>query len=219
MSNAFRLFAGYMVHISCFTGGIASTNGYLVESSLGRFVVDAPEGFVGWLRQRGVESVDALLLTHQHFDHCQDAAAVKKEFGAKVFSFAEFSRELTLEFLMGFVSGTRFEVAAFEVDELLDGKDEIEVLGQKWRLAHVPGHSVDSVTFYQPEWGLLFGGDVLFAGSVGRTDFPKGSAAQLLKGIHEKVMTLPDETRVLSGHGEETTVGDERVGNPYLKQR
>src|SRR5687767_8436480 len=79
MSNAFRLFAGYMVHISCFTGGIAETNGYLVENSRGRFVVDAPEGFAGWLGQRGVESVDALLLTHLHFDHCQDAAAVKRE--------------------------------------------------------------------------------------------------------------------------------------------
>ncbi|WP_206170862.1 MBL fold metallo-hydrolase [Phragmitibacter flavus] len=216
MSNAFRLYASYMVHISCFTGGIAQTNGYLVESSQGNFVVDAPEGFAAWVKKSGVMSVEALLLTHQHFDHCQDAAAVQKEFGAKVYSFAEFSRELTLEFLMGFVSGTRFEVAAFEVDEILEGRDEIEVAGLKWKLAHVPGHSLDSVTFYQGELGLWFGGDVLFEGGVGRTDFPNGSSALLMEGIKTKVLTLPDETRVLPGHGGETTVGDERVGNPFL---
>lgn len=205
-----------MVHISCFTGGIAETNGYLVETSAGNFVVDAPEGMAEWLKQKGVERVEVLLLTHQHFDHCQDAALVKSQFGARIAAFAAFSRQLTLEFLMGFVSGSRFEVAEFVVDELLEGKEEVEVLGERWQLAHVPGHSVDSVTFYQSEWGLMFGGDVLFAGSVGRTDFPNGSMEQLVEGIHAKLLVLPDETRVLSGHGGETTIGREREGNPYL---
>jgi hydroxyacylglutathione hydrolase len=217
MSNAFRLYASHMVHISCFTGGIAETNGYLVRGAAGSFLVDAPEGFATWLKKSGVESVDALLLTHQHFDHCQDAAKIQQELGARVYAFADFSRELTLEFLMGFASGTRFEVAAFKVDEILEGREEVEVMGMTWKLAHVPGHSLDSVTFYQEELGLLFGGDVLFEGGVGRTDFPHGSSRLLLEGIKTKVLTLPDETRVLPGHGGETTVGDERVGNPFLR--
>jgi glyoxylase-like metal-dependent hydrolase (beta-lactamase superfamily II) len=86
-----------------------------------------------------------------------------------------------------------------------------------WKLAHVPGHSPDSVTFYSEPEKLLLAGDVLFAGSIGRTDFPGGSLDTLLQGIKKHVLTLPDETRVLPGHGPETTVGEEREGNPYLQ--
>ena len=205
-----------MVKISCFTGGIAQTNGYLVETASAALAVDAPEGMAGWLARQG-RAVSHLLLTHQHFDHCQDAAAIQRT-GARVLAFAPFSRELTLEFLMGFVSGTRFEVEAFTVDEVLEGRGEVEAGGVQWRLAHVPGHSLDSVTFHCAEEKLLLGGDVLFAGSIGRTDFPGGSLKTLLEGIQKHVLTLPDDTRVLPGHGPETTVGEERVGNPYLER-
>lgn len=204
-----------MLKISCFTGGIAQTNGYVVKTSTGNLVVDAPEGMSAWLRDRG-EEVSDLLLTHQHFDHCQDAAAIQREHGARIHAFAPFSRELTLEFLMGFVSGTSFQVEAFTVDEVLEGKEQVEAGGVTWRLAHVPGHSLDSVTFYCAAERLLFGGDVLFAGSIGRTDFPGGSLEVLLDGIARHVLVLPDETRVLPGHGPETTIGEERDGNPYL---
>lgn len=205
-----------MVHISCFTGGIAQTNGYLVETSHGNFAVDAPEGFSTWLKKNNQGALAALLLTHQHFDHCQDAAAVQREFGAKIYAFAPFSRSLTLEVLMGFVSGTRFEVPAFTVDHVLEGREEVTVAGLVWKLSHIPGHSLDSVTFYQRELGLLFGGDVLFSGSVGRTDFPGGSTATLLQGIQRELLVLPDDTRVIPGHGGETTIGHERRHNPYL---
>ncbi|CAN5855509.1 MBL fold metallo-hydrolase [soil metagenome] len=204
-----------MLQISCYTGGMAQTNGYLVESANGNFIVDAPEGMAGWLSRKS-KKVSAILLTHQHFDHVQDAAAIKKEHEAKIYAHSPFARELTLEFLMGFVSGTRFEVEAFEVDELLEGKEELEVLGASWQLAHIPGHSVDSITFYQSMEKLVFGGDVLFQGSIGRTDFPNGSLEQLLQGIEIHMLTLPDDTRVLPGHGPGTTIGEERLENEYL---
>lgn len=204
-----------MLQISCYTGGMAQTNGYLVESAGGNFIVDAPDGMADWLNRKG-KKVSAILLTHQHFDHVQDAAAIKKEHQARIYAHSPFSRELTLEFLMGFVSGTRFEIQAFEVDELLAGKLEMEVSGLNWQLAHIPGHSVDSVTFYQSMEKLVFGGDVLFQGSIGRTDFPNGSLDQLLQGIERHLMTLPDETRVLPGHGPGTTIGEERLENEYL---
>lgn len=204
-----------MLQISCYTGGMAQTNGYLVESAMGNFIVDAPDGMADWLNRKG-KKVSAILLTHQHFDHVQDAAAIKKDHQARIYAHSPFSRDLTLEFLMGFVSGTRFEVEAFEVDELLAGKQEMEVAGLKWQLAHIPGHSVDSITFYQVMEKLVFGGDVLFQGSIGRTDFPNGSLDQLLQGIERDLLTLPDETRVLPGHGPGTTIGEERLENEYL---
>jgi glyoxylase-like metal-dependent hydrolase (beta-lactamase superfamily II) len=205
-----------MLRISTYTGGIAQTNGYLVNSPTDSFLVDAPDGVADWLRHQGVK-VSHLLLTHQHFDHVQDAAAIQQEHGAKVWSFAPFSRELTLEFLMGFVSGTSFAIEEYTVDEVLEGRDAIEVGGLTWKLAHIPGHSADSVTFYCESEKLLFGGDVLFAGSIGRTDFPGGSLQTLLAGIQKHLLTLPDDTRVLPGHMEETTIGEERVGNLYLE--
>lgn len=204
-----------MPMISCFTGGIAQTNGYLIETDTLSIAVDAPEGMAEWLA-RQEKKVSHLLLTHQHFDHCQDAAALQRT-GTKVLAFAPFSRELTLEFLMGFARGTRFEVEAFTVDEVLEGRGEVEVGGVTWKLAHIPGHSLDSVTFYWEEKSLLMGGDVLFAGSVGRTDFPGGSTSTLLQGIKKHLFVLPDDTRVMPGHGPETSIGEEREGNPYLQ--
>jgi hydroxyacylglutathione hydrolase len=205
-----------MIKISCYTGGIAETNGYLVETPQGKFAVDAPEGMTAWLDAQGAK-VATLLLTHQHFDHCQDAAAMQSGHGARVLAFSAFSRELTLEFLMGFVSGTRFQVEAFKVDEILEGQTEVEVAGLKWQLAHIPGHSLDSVTFYSEENGLVFGGDVLFAGSIGRCDFPGGSQQLLVQGIQKHLLNLPELTRVIPGHGPETTIGDEKSDNPYLE--
>lgn len=204
-----------MLKISHFTGGIAQTNGYLVETPTAALAVDAPEGMAGWLARQG-KPVTHLLLTHQHFDHCQDAAAIQRS-GAKVLAFSPFSRELTLEFLMGFVSGTSFQVAEFTVDEVLEGKGSIEAGGITWKLMHIPGHSLDSVVFYAVEEGLVMGGDVLFAGSVGRTDFPGGSTEMLLAGITKHLLTLPDTTRILPGHGPETSIGEERESNPYLE--
>jgi hydroxyacylglutathione hydrolase len=203
-----------ILKISCFTGGIAQTNGYLIEGGPSAVAVDAPEGMASWLTAQG-KPVSHLLLTHQHFDHCQDAAAIQQA-GTKVLAFSPFSRDLTLEFLMGFVGGSSFQVEQFTVDELLEGKDQVEVGGLVWKLAHVPGHSADSVTFhYEPE-KLLMGGDVLFAGGIGRTDFPGGSFQVLIDGIKRHVLPLPDDTRLLPGHGPETTIGEERRGNVFL---
>ena len=79
-----------------------------------------------------------------------------------------------------------------------------------------PGHTVGGCCYYFEEQGVLFSGDTLFEGSIGRTDFPKGSASQLIRAINEKLMTKPDETAVYPGHGDMTSVGAERVNNPFL---
>lgn len=204
-----------MSEIITYTGGIAATNGHLLTLPGGTILVDAPDGIGTWLKQQKVK-VDVLFLTHQHFDHVLDAAAVKAEHGCKVYSFAPYSRELTLEVLYGAVTGSPFSVPPFAVDEVLEGQSQIEVLGETWNLYHVPGHSPDSLCFHLPSQNLLFGGDVLFLDSVGRTDFPNGSGSLLLSGIIKKLFVLPDATRVCPGHGDDTTIGREKRENPYL---
>lgn len=205
-----------MLNISSFTGGIAATNAYLVQSEQGAFVVDAPEGTADWLQKRKVK-VDALLLTHQHFDHVMDAAAIQQAHGCKLYAFAQHSKTLTLEDLFSARTGIGTLVQPYVVDEVLEGRTSISVAGIDFALLHVPGHSPDSLCFYSTSDALLLAGDVLFNGSIGRTDFPGGSMKQLLNGIEEKVLTLPDATRVLPGHGDETTIEEERQGNPFLQ--
>lgn len=204
-----------MFRLSSFTGGIADTNGYLLQREAAALAIDAPEGMADWLAGEGVH-VDILLLTHQHFDHVLDAARVKAEHRCPVFAFAPFSRELTLENLFSVATGADFQVAEFVVDRVLGKLSEIEIGGLRWDLLHVPGHSLDSLCYYQEALGLLFGGDVLFMDGVGRTDFPGGSWETLLAGIEGKLMKLPDDVRVLPGHGPDTTIGRERMENPFL---
>lgn len=199
------------MRITKFTGGMVQTNGYLVETPEGNFVVDAPDGIAEWVEGRGVR-VDALYLTHQHYDHVEDVAALRA-MGVKVFAWADYSKELTLE---AFGAGWGLPaVVPYEVDALI-AEGENEMFGTKAKVVHVPGHSADSLTFHIPEAGVVFAGDALFEGAVGRCDLPGGSYELLLVGIKRELLSLPDDTRVLSGHGGETTIGREKATNGYL---
>ncbi len=197
------------------TGGVAQTNGWLATSATGNLVIDAPEGMSAWLEARAVK-VDALLLTHQHFDHVFAAGAIAARHGCPVFAFSPPSKALTLEELYRIVSGGSFSVPPFPVTDLVTDGTTLQLLGTSWTVLHVPGHSPDSVCFHAPEAGCLFAGDTLFRDGVGRTDFPGGSWAQLLRGIQEKLLSLPDSTAIHPGHGPSTTVGRERTSNPFL---
>ena len=199
--------------ISSYTGGFVQTNGYLIETPDGNLLVDAPQGIDGWLAKRGVR-VDHLLLTHQHYDHVEAVAAVHAT-GAMLHSFADYSPELTLETLAkGW--GLPISVTPYQVDHLLDPSQSLKLAGMEIAIAHVPGHSTDSVTFYFKEQQLLFSGDTLFAGSVGRSDLPGGSGPQLLDGIAAKLLILPGNTQVFPGHGPSTTIDTEIRENPYV---
>lgn len=199
--------------LSVYTGGFVQTNGYLIETPDGNFLIDAPEGIARWIAGNGVR-VDDVLLTHQHYDHVTDAAALKAA-GARLHALEGYSKDLTLESVArGW--GMPISVVPYEVDEHFKMDEPLVVAGKTLLLAHVPGHSTDSVTFYLPGDGVLFSGDTLFDGSIGRTDLPGGSTQQLLDGISTKLLTLPGETRVFPGHGPSTTIGEEKRGNPYL---
>jgi glyoxylase-like metal-dependent hydrolase (beta-lactamase superfamily II) len=203
---------GVDMRITKYTGGLVETNGYLVETTEGNFLVDAPLGITSWVKGRGLR-VDALYLTHQHYDHVEDVAALRAK-GVKVYAWAAHSKDLTLE---SFGTGWGLpSVEPYEVDGFL-AAGEAEMFGTRAIVCHIPGHSPDSLTFYLPEAGLVFAGDVLFQGSVGRCDLPGGSFELLLSGIQRDLLPLPDGTRVLPGHGGETTIGREKTSNGYLR--
>lgn len=199
--------------LSVYTGGFVQTNGYLVETADGNFLIDAPDGVARWIESRGV-GVDDVLLTHQHYDHVTEAAALKAA-GARLHALEDYSKDLTLESMVrGW--GLPISVVPYEIDRKFAMDEPLVIAGKTIALAHVPGHSPDSVTFHFPDAGVLFSGDTLFADSIGRTDLPGGNTQQLLDGILAKLLSLPPETKVFPGHGPATTVGAEAKGNPYL---
>jgi hydroxyacylglutathione hydrolase len=199
--------------ITSYTGGFTQTNGYLVETPDGNLLIDAPEGIAEWLRGNGVRA-DDVLLTHQHYDHVVDAAALQVA-GARIHAFAPYSQELTLESAAR-AWGMPISVEPYRIDSLFQIERPLCIAGMEILLAHVPGHATDSVIFHLPTENLVFSGDTLFAGSIGRTDLPGGSTRQLLDGISRHLLAMPPDTRVLSGHGPATTIGREAAGNPFL---
>jgi len=113
--------------------------------------------------------------------------------------------------------GLFFEPQPVQPDFLIEETAKIDLCGMLFRVLLVPGHCPGSLCFYSADHQILFAGDVLFAGSIGRTDFPGGDHQLLLRGIREKIFSLPDNTTVLSGHGPQTTIGEERENNPFLQ--
>jgi glyoxylase-like metal-dependent hydrolase (beta-lactamase superfamily II) len=205
-----------MSEMLTFTGGFAATNGYVLEAPGGWVVVDAPPGMGGFLRERGIE-VAALLLTHSHLDHVMDAAEVAAG-GCPVYAWGESTPEERLEPLFAQWTGVAVRVPPYGVTHPLCGEvgREVEVAGLAVRVAHVPGHSADSLVFVVEGAGLMFSGDTLMAGGVGRSDFPGGSHEVLLAGIRREILGWPAGMVIYPGHGPATTVGEELRSNPYL---
>lgn len=197
--------------ITSYTGGAVQTNGYLVETSAGLIVFDAPEGITDFIIQEG-KKADHLFLTHQHFDHVEDADTLD----AKKYSYSAYDSELVLD-QRAREWGLAINVPPFSIDEILKGRAYITLGDLEIEILHVPGHSPDSLAFHFPSEGALFGGDALFQGGVGRTDLPHGDHDLLMSSIQERLYTLPESTRVFPGHGSATTIGQEMRSNPFIR--
>lgn len=156
----------------------------------------------------------AILLTHGHFDHAGAAERLSETFGILVY--AHEKEKETLENAGLNLSGWQGENRQYHADIFLKDGQELDLAGFHIRVLFTPGHTVGGCCYYFPYQDVLFSGDTLFESSIGRTDFPKGSASQLIRAIREKLMTLPDGTSVYTGHGDATAVGTERMYNPYL---
>lgn len=192
------------MNIELFTGGLVATNGYLIEDGGATILIDAPAGIFEWLQRKDLFP-DHLLLTHQHFDHVEDAHL----FDCPIHAFAPFSRDLILD-QQAQAWGLPVNVPDFHVTEILDEQDSLTLGKFAFDLLHVPGHSPDSLVYSLPQANLALVGDTLFHQGVGRTDLPGGNHELLFNGIREKLLTLPDDYRLYPGHGPHTSPGNER---------
>lgn len=195
------------------TGGAFQTNGYLLAKEDGTcIVIDAPAGMAAFLTQHAL-TPSHLLLTHQHFDHVEDAAALQK-LGARIVAHSGYSDVLCLRETIPLL-GVDIEVPPFQVDEIVAGSPSLKIGDTHFDLAHIPGHSPDSISFHLVAESFLFSGDALFNRGIGRTDLPGGNHKLLLDSIRQKLYLLPDETAVFPGHGPQTSIGTEKKANPF----
>ncbi len=159
-------------------------------------------------------SLKGILLTHGHFDHIMAADAIRDKYGVKVYASCDEKNTLEQPHInLGEAYGLKLSVKA---DVWHKDGEILKLAGFDIEALHTPGHTEGGSCYYIREIGVLFSGDTLFCGSVGRTDFPGGSMSEIVRSIKEKVMVLPDDTKVYPGHGEGTSVGYERENNPFL---
>lgn len=209
-----------MLEIVSFVLGPVQTNSYLVaDPDTGEAVVIDPawDGarIVKAAQERGWR-IGSIWLTHAHFDHIAGAAGVADQLNPLP-PVALHPEDYTLWRAKGGsqLFGMFIDPGPEPTIDLQHG--QILNLGSsKFEVRHAPGHTPGHVVFYAPDAGVCFCGDVIFGGSIGRTDLPGGNFATLIDSIQTQILSLPDETRLLSGHGPETTVEEERETNPFL---
>jgi hydroxyacylglutathione hydrolase len=207
--------------VRMFTVGPVQENCFVFRASGSdrALVVDPGEEedrILGAIEELGV-TVEAILLTHTHFDHIGAVAPVAKATGAPVYC-----PELEVPVLadiMAFVPWPGFgPYESYDADETVSGGERLELAGLEIDVLFTPGHSPGHVTYSIPDGLALFSGDVLFQGSVGRTDLPGGDWGTLLESIRSLVEGFPEETTVYPGHMGITTLGAERASNPFLAE-
>lgn len=206
------------MNVETFTDFTFGTNSYLVweEGADKAVLVDAglnTELILDFIRKKGL-SLEAVLLTHGHPDHLVGAADVAEATGADVYlnSIEAKVVEMMPEMILAMLGIDELKTPE-EFKPLEDGQ-VLELAGLKIKVLHTPGHSPGSVSFLVDD--ALFDGDLVFRGSIGRTDFPGGDFGTLIRSVKEKVFVLPTETKVYPGHMGMTTVGWEKRTNPFL---
>lgn len=167
------------------------------------------------LTQNGY-SVEAILLTHGHFDHIWGSNELRELSGAKIYAL---DKEQTLcEDVSNNLSAMVGRAYTVVPDEYVTDGAELEFDNIKLRVIATPGHTIGSCCYYCEKAGILISGDTLFQESTGRTDFPTGSMSSIVRSIREKLFILPDETKVYPGHGDSTTIGYEKKYNPFVAE-
>lgn len=198
--------------------GPVCTNCYLlVNHKTGELLVVDP-GDQAQLIEKQIEKTGAkpvaILLTHGHFDHAGAAEELADKYQISIYAY-EAEKE-TLENPGLNLCGMIGEHKVYHADIFVKDEEVLNLAGFSIRVFFTPGHTIGGCCYYIADEKILFSGDTLFQESVGRTDFPRGSASDLIRAIREKLMPLPDDVTVYTGHDESTLIGYERMHNPYL---
>ncbi len=182
----------------------------------GCYRVSEQQRLVSFIEDRQL-IVKYLLITHIHLDHYFGAPFVSRKYEVPVSACKDDEFLLELMPAQANAYGTPLPDAPIAIGQYIQGGDTLYLGQEPIEILHVPGHSPGSVAFYLPQSGCVICGDALFQGSIGRTDLPGGDLNQLIESIQRQLLTLPPETVAYPGHGYETTIGDETIHNPFLR--
>ncbi len=210
------------LEIAGFCLGPWRTNCYIVwQRGFKRcWIVDAsfdPEPMIEMIEERGLEP-EMLVLTHAHVDHIAGVREMRSRWPSLPIAIHEAETKFLSDPKLNLSAVLPLPITAPAADRLLHHGDVLQLGDVKFEVRHTPGHSPGGICLYDAEHGLAIVGDTLFEDSIGRSDFPTSNGNQLMRSIHEQLLTLPDETRVLPGHGGATTIGRERAENPFLQE-
>jgi len=212
-----------MFRIQPFVFNFASENTYLLfNENKNAWLIDPgnmneheTQVISSFITENGLK-IQKILLTHAHIDHVLGLQWAFDTFKVPVTMHQDDKEVLDMFQISGMRFGLQLDHINVEIEYVKEG-EELDFDGEKFRIYHVPGHSPGSIVYHNENQKFMISGDVLFEGSIGRTDLYKGNYEQLIEGIKTKLFVLDDKTQVFSGHGNPTTIGFEKTYNPFLK--
>ena len=205
-------------HIQTFCLGDWMTNCYVVQAGDLCWIVDAgfsPQSLIQYIQDRGL-TPQAVVLTHAHVDHIAGLNDVRDVWPDLPIWIHQAEKDFLMDTALNLSIALAEPVVAPEANAVLTHGQVLTLADMDFEIRHTPGHSPGGICLYQAQHQVALVGDTLFSGSIGRYDFPTSDGRVLLESIQQQLLTLPNETQVLPGHGPATTIGQERQNNPFL---